>query len=164
MHFLSQDASPVLNGLSFVCLFFTMGLEVLIYSLLSFPLCLSLCVWCMCIYVCMFECVQMCLHMCSYTYVILRWAPICCCQSAGITHRFHAHLAMGAKDLVSGPSPILLLGLLSVLTTRHFPSPSSFGILNMFLLYSLGLCSGFHSVDQAGLEFAPNLLSLPYKF
>jgi hypothetical protein len=65
---------------------------------------------------------------------------------------------------MSGPSSVLMLGLESVLIWSHFPSPSSFGILDMFMLYSLGLCPGSHSVDQAGLEFALNLLSLPYKF
>lgn len=61
---------------------------------------------------------------------------------------------------MSGPSSVLMLGLESVLIWSHFPSPSSFGILDMFMLYSLGLCPGSHSVDQAGLEFTESRLSL----
>lgn len=36
---------------------------------------------------------------------------------------------MGAKDLLSGPSPVLMLGLTGVFTMSRFPSTTWFGLV-----------------------------------
>lgn len=66
------------------------------------------------------------------------WILICCPPNSRVTDRFPcpSDTYMGAKDLISGPSPVLMLGLTGVFTMSHFPSTSClvwFGILKHVL-------------------------------
>lgn len=54
------------------------------------------------------------------------WVLICCLPNSRVTDRFPcpSDTYMGAKDLISGPSPVFMLGLTGVFTVSHFPSTS----------------------------------------
>lgn len=106
-HFLSQDTSSVLNGLSVVQLFFAMGLA-LIYCLLSFSPCLCMCVWCMRLYVCLFECERLCLLVCAHTCVVLRlnW------ESSSVTSYLFMKTWLFSRSQSSLVQPVYLVSLL----------------------------------------------------
>lgn len=66
------------------------------------------------------------------------WILICCLPNSRVTDRFPcpSDSYMGAKDLISGPSPVLMLGLTGVFTMSGFLNTSClvwFGILKHVL-------------------------------
>lgn len=96
------------------------------------------------------------------------WVLVCCLPNSRVTDRFPcpSDTYMGAKDLLSGPSPVLVLGLTGVFTMSLFPSTNWFGLVfwNMFLLCSLYWVPWDSLCSLAGFGLGLILLPLPCKF
>lgn len=104
----------------------------------------------------------------AHSYRHWGWVLVCCLPNSRVTDRFPcpSDTYMGAKDLLSGPSPVLVLGLTGVFTMSRFPSTNWFGLVfwNMFLLCSLHWVPWDSLCSLAGFGLGLILLPLPCKF